>query len=292
MADFYIKKITASGTGKRDATVDFTRGLNIVCGISDTGKSCVLLCIDFIFGSTEPPFDKDLTGYSTVRMEIETSGGVVWFERELGRNIIKVDSTDENIASGRYGREYKKDSKNKAINEVLLRLIGIEGEHRILYSKDFVKKRLTWRTFSHMFIINEDDVHKKTPILLPSVDKNTTYFLSSLLFLLTGEDYADLDEREERRIRDTKKNELIRRINEELEGFSKKKTALTEKLSLCGDTDVTGQVHALIDELNAIKEQTERANERGRQLLGAIMEARQELTDCDFLLDRYQSFLG
>lgn len=289
MTDFYIKKITASGNGKRDASVEFTGGLNIICGISDTGKSCILLCVDFIFGSNDLPFDKDGTGYSIVKMEVETSGGTVLFERELGRNIITVESTDESIAPGKYDREYKKDSKNKAINEVLLRLIGIKEEHRILYSKDFVKKRLTWRTFSHMFIINEDDVHKKEPILLPSVDKNTTYFLSSLLFLMTGEDYDYLDEREERRIRDTKKNEIIRRINEELEGFSKKKATLTEKLSSCGNSDITGQVHALIDELNAVKEKTEQANERGRQLLGAIMDARQELTDCDFLLDRYHS---
>jgi hypothetical protein len=67
MVDFYIKRITATGKGKRNATVEFTKGLNIMCGISDTGKSCVLLCIDYIFGSNVLPFDKGSTGYSKVQ---------------------------------------------------------------------------------------------------------------------------------------------------------------------------------------------------------------------------------
>ena len=45
MAGFYIKRIIARSDLKEDAIVDFTSGLNIIQGRSDTGKSCVLKCI-------------------------------------------------------------------------------------------------------------------------------------------------------------------------------------------------------------------------------------------------------
>ena len=67
MANFYIKRVTALGKGKQDAVIELTAGLNIIHGLSDTGKSSVLLCIDFIFGGDEPPFDA-ITGYSKVRV--------------------------------------------------------------------------------------------------------------------------------------------------------------------------------------------------------------------------------
>jgi len=50
MAGFYIKRIIARSDLKEDAIVDFTSGLNIIQGRSDTGKSCVLKCMEFVFG--------------------------------------------------------------------------------------------------------------------------------------------------------------------------------------------------------------------------------------------------
>ena len=67
MPGFYIESITAHSVEKNDAFVSFGKGLNVIQGFSDTGKTCVLKCIDYIFGSTEIPFDKN-TGYNSVSM--------------------------------------------------------------------------------------------------------------------------------------------------------------------------------------------------------------------------------
>ena len=56
MAGFYIKKVIAKSAVKGDASVTFGKGLNIIQGRSDTGKTCVVNCIDFIFGSSTKPF--------------------------------------------------------------------------------------------------------------------------------------------------------------------------------------------------------------------------------------------
>ena len=45
MAGFYIKKVIARSDKKETAEVTFEKGLNIIQGRSDTGKSCVVKCI-------------------------------------------------------------------------------------------------------------------------------------------------------------------------------------------------------------------------------------------------------
>ena len=49
MAGFYIKKVIAKSAAKGDAYVTFGKGLTIIQGRSDSGKTCVANCIDFIF---------------------------------------------------------------------------------------------------------------------------------------------------------------------------------------------------------------------------------------------------
>lgn len=57
MAGFYIKKVIAKSATKGDASVSFGNGLTIIQGRSDSGKTCVANCIDFIFGgSVDKPF--------------------------------------------------------------------------------------------------------------------------------------------------------------------------------------------------------------------------------------------
>lgn len=61
---FYITNVTATGSGKTPATVTFNKGLNLICGVSDSGKTCILKCIQFAMGDSKKPFDKKKTGYT------------------------------------------------------------------------------------------------------------------------------------------------------------------------------------------------------------------------------------
>jgi hypothetical protein len=287
MINFYIKRITALGKDRKDAVIELTEGFNIICGLSDTGKSCVLLCIDFIFGGDEPPFDESNTGYDKVRVLIETPNGLITLERELGKNKIVVSSTDRNVTSGKYDCKYSARSNYPTISSLFLRLIGIEDEHNIIRNKDFVTDRLTWRTFLHTFLIKEERVYEKQSILLPERKEANTLLFSALIFLMTGQDFAGVDKREEKRIRDAKKNEIIRHINLELSELADRKKDLEARLSEYAGVAIGERVRAVIAEVSALKERIEAANERGKVLLGKMMEVRAEQTDCDILAGRY-----
>ena len=86
MAGFYIKKVIAKSIAKGDASITFGKGLTIIQGRSDSGKTCVANCIDFIFGgSVDKPF-KETAGYNGVTMIVasnDTDGEVV-FHRTVG----------------------------------------------------------------------------------------------------------------------------------------------------------------------------------------------------------------
>lgn len=85
------------------SSLDFIDGLNIVCGPSNTGKSYILQCIDFMFGAGTKPFDES-TGFDTVKMVVETKDGyTVSLERQLGKNVTRVVSTVPGLDSGKYG---------------------------------------------------------------------------------------------------------------------------------------------------------------------------------------------
>ena len=96
---FFIEKIVASGAGKKESTIVFKPGANIIYGPSNTGKTYIVKCIDFLFGSDADPFDSS-SGYDSISIYLKTRGGQVVMHRKLGSNKIDVSSTDPSISNG------------------------------------------------------------------------------------------------------------------------------------------------------------------------------------------------
>ena len=147
MGKFYITKVVAKGSGKTDSVIDLRPGLNIIRGRSNTGKTCIIKCIDFCFGSKAKPFDESL-GYDTIEISLHTGKGDITITRALGKNQVDVVTDVPGFESGKYDLKHtnKKDPL-PILSDLLLDSIGIEGEHFVIKNKNFEKKRLTWRTF-------------------------------------------------------------------------------------------------------------------------------------------------
>ena len=56
MRRFYISRIDASGEQVEYSSVLFEDGVNFIVGPSNTGKSYLIGCIDFMLGGKEVPF--------------------------------------------------------------------------------------------------------------------------------------------------------------------------------------------------------------------------------------------
>lgn len=204
MAGFYIKKVIANSAEKGDASVTFGTGLNIIQGRSDSGKTCVANCIDFIYGgSMSKPF-KDSAKYDGVTMIVASNDkpGEITLRRTVGKNQVDVTSTISGIDSGTYDINYKKNAKNPPLNDVWLRLIGIEPEVMIVTNARFETKRLTWKNLLRVFYLDEGRVDDIDSIVEPSHRyMENTLFLSALLYLITGRTFTETDAQEKKEIK-------------------------------------------------------------------------------------------
>lgn len=288
MSKFFIEKVIASGSGKEDAIVTFNSKLNIIQGRSDTGKTCILKCIDYIFGSSELPFDLS-TRYSHVSMIVVTEQGPITFNRDIGKNKIEVFSLDEHIESGTYYLEYKKDKERLVMNDLCLKLIGINEEHKIVSNINFEKKRLTWKTILKILYVNEEDIARSVSIVEPVQYVEKTLFLSALLFLISGRDFSETDAKAKKEIRSAQKKAVESYLNIEIKNASERKNHLNNNLMNLDNVDIEGTVDNIIKELEKTEATINQAVNDSKELLSQIMISEEKSAECDVLQSRYQS---
>ena len=70
-----LRHLCFTGPDRSPAVLTFERGLNVLYGASDTGKSFVLEAIDFMLGGSKPLKDiKERVGYDQIFLGIEATG--------------------------------------------------------------------------------------------------------------------------------------------------------------------------------------------------------------------------
>ena len=242
MSRFHITQIAASGDKVEYSTIPFEDGVNFIVGPSNTGKSYVIGCIDFMFGAKEVPFSKDDTGYDTISMTMKSDDGYTFTATrkieegstgEKGSNTVTVSTDLPDVK----GTEFKINTKE--YSDLLLRLIGIEERTRIISTQDPKDEDLTMRTLFHFFFINEDNIFAKPTAFDVPKHSKITASLTSLMYLITGDNLkrfmpeVSVDELEKRA---TQKTGVINYLNQKILDLSKQKEQLEE--SMAGDEDV------------------------------------------------------
>ena len=199
---FYIKKIVISSLNKDDvkvvSTVNLKAGLNIIHGPSNTGKTLILDCIDFMLGGEAKRLDKKELGIRTISMSLDADGAEINMTRELGTNDVTVLSEYTPVDSGTYTTGSRTKEK-EALNALWLRLMGIDGDVKIIAQiLDAVQHQLTVRTFYHSFIISEARIIGENSILKSSQGFSNNIpvpTIMSLIYLATGKNYINPNEK-------------------------------------------------------------------------------------------------
>ena len=184
---YYIKKLTLISKDGTISDVDLKAGLNIIYGESNTGKSLIVDCLDYLYGAKEHRFDQKLN-LKQIGLTIDVDGKSVSLTREIDSNFIEVSSTCPYIESGKYNANNGK----KPIYIVWLRLMDIADEVRIIQTIAGKTQKLTFRTFCHLFLIDEDRAINKNSVLSTGTGKRKkvdTNVLSALLYLATSNNY-------------------------------------------------------------------------------------------------------
>jgi len=184
---FFIKWLRLTGPGVPVAEVEFTQGLNVIAGASDTGKTYIEECIDFVFGKgTVPrPIDK-AKSYDTVEICLHSnaSGEDLILHRPLAGDALRLKAPrvpDRTLGA-------KHDAKQKDnVSTFLLELSGFPAA-RIKTNQRGETRSFTFRDLSRLILIDEESVIKTDSPFLGGERIAVTGDMGVFRFLIGGVD--------------------------------------------------------------------------------------------------------
>lgn len=285
MSSFYFKEISAQGQGKRKAIINLINGVNIICGPSNTGKSHILDCIDYILGADNAPIQEE-SGYDLISATLVTDTNYeLIIDRAIGIGKTKatIYSDYPPIHNGSYS--YSKGE----MNQIFLFLIGIKEPHKIISTKKFKTTNLTWRNFWYVFCIDEEHIVKEDSILKGSPYPTLTSVFSSLRFLVTGcDEYQELP-KDDKDIQAAKKKAVISYINKKVADLSEQNADLNDSLLQMPATDIEKEIQDIVVNISDTERKIIKASDESRALFEGIYETNQQLEEAVFLQERYKS---
>ena len=196
---FAIRRLALLGQGKAPAEVMFARGLNVVAGPSDTGKSFIAKCLDYVLGSRDPLKEiPQADGYSSVVLEIEANSDqrVYSLERSVrgGEILCKTDGKPDRVLAAKH-----QGGKEDTVSQFLLDLSGL-GTKKVRTNDRGTTRPLSFRDIARLIIIDEETViTEDSPVLSGQVIHKT---VESGVFrlLLTGTDDSSIIAKEDPKV--------------------------------------------------------------------------------------------
>lgn len=290
MQSFMIEKLRVSGTGKIDGVINFTDGLNIIQGRSNTGKTWILKCIYYLFSSDTRPYSP-LTGYTDIEGVFLTKRyGKITMTRKLDEERVTVVAESEEIEDGEYNTNYKKNSIHY-LNDLWLRIIGLDETIEVPKTARYARERMSWTNIASVFIADEDEIDKSESIILKD-QKYDTPLIASLYFLLTGDYKKGVPEIDKPEIATEKKKAVVNYIEEQVAALSEKRVSYITKLEELDGLNIEKEMQDLTEHIQEVQQEIKDLIEENTAIVRQMAEYQQEDANCRVLLDRYESLIS
>lgn len=184
---FQIRRLTLAGRGVPNAEVQFREGLNVVSGPSDTGKTFIVQCIDYMLGGKDVPESiPEAAQYETVRLSLSVSADdeEVVLERSIRGGNFKLASpgkAEQHLLA-------KHSAANKdSVSQYLLGLAGL-AEKKIRTNKQGKTREVSFRDLARLVLVDEETVISKTSPIFSGQHLAGTAESAVFRLLLTGVD--------------------------------------------------------------------------------------------------------
>lgn len=246
-----INRLLLIGTSVKNAEIKFNKGINIISGASDTGKTYIYQCINYVLGSNRKPKDIiEARKYNNFVLEVTINDNIFTLVRDKDSNNVQLykncfELIDKNeVINLKIGTK-EKDKEN--INEWLIKKI-LGSEVKILMKKSKTRN-LTFRDLMHFCCSSEDKIISETSPFFTEEYVNKTLYKSIFKYLISGEDDSNIRSIEEKRIKvnkDVLLSILDNQIFEVKQEIQRLKVAINNKRK--GNDDL-GKLNQKIDAL-------------------------------------------
>jgi len=242
---FALRRLALIGPGKAPAEVTFTRGLNVIAGPSDSGKSFIAQCLDYALGGGAAPKEiPEAEGYSAVVLEIEANsdGRVYSLERSLRGGDIRCKTDgqpDSELAAKHQG-----GNKN-TVSQFLLDLSGL-GTKKVRTNEQGKTRPLSFRDIVRLVIIDEETVIKEDSPVLSGQFTSKTVESGVFRLLLTGTDDSSIIAKEDRKVAKGRQAGKVELLEGLLKATRERLAELGEVSTLAEERDRLTRIEASI----------------------------------------------
>lgn len=190
MSDSYLqlRRITFKGP-KGDSSLEFTSGVNVVCGASDTGKSFLAESIDYMLGGSELREIPERVKYAEVELDLVISDGESCRLRRAtsGGNFTLID-VDAPRSAGIVLKQAHVPGKTDNLSGFLLEKIGLFGKRILKNGTKATTRSLSFRDLARLVIVQEEEIQRRGSPFWSGQYTRKTSELATVKLLLSGID--------------------------------------------------------------------------------------------------------
>lgn len=292
---FCLRHLVFLGPRKAPAAVEFGRGLNVVYGASDTGKSFLVETIDFMLGGKPPLRDiPERVGYDRVLLGIEAYEGATYtiFRSIDGGRFrlydgLHVEEPPPEVVGRTLGEQHS-DRNAENLSSVLLELVGLAGR-RVRRNKSGDTNSLSFRNLARLAIVTETEITGERSPLSDGNPINDTPNLATFKLLLTGVDDSALvaaaprsPEEQAKAAKAELLDQLLAEQRERLKELTRSPNELKDQLGR-----IETSLESRTQQLAATEEEFRRLSTRRRDLRQKLEEGRDRSSEVTSLLERF-----
>jgi len=299
---FKLIRLSLTGPGLKEATILFVEGLNVIYGPSDTGKTFIVQCIDFIFGRKKAPKAiPEAKGYDSISLVISPwdSPGELKLTRSLkgGALTLSAEGHPPRKLSGKHNA-----NSVDCVSRFLLDLTGLNGK-RVRKNRDGATDSLSFRDLTKLVIVDEEKVIGQISPYLSGQNVSATKERSVFRLFLTGVDDSPITAIEATKIskaRKEAKGEIIQQLlDESSKELDEIGLQLDESAIRQANEDISTELEKVNEEISAEQNAIGVFERQRRSLWENHKRAQSQLVDLSelhtrfgLLSDQYQSDLA
>lgn len=234
---FKILKMVLTGVDKKDAVITFQDGLNVISGASNTGKTFIFQCINFLFGGTDKPKPiKESKGYDELYLEIESyDNKLITIRRNISDKKMFLYRCSFNninkVAPQKIENQHSKDTPEN-ISTILLNLCNCTYKN-VVKNKKMETESFSYRYFAHFTMLSEKKIiSEDSPIYDDAGNRTKTKNINAFQTVLTGIDNVICEKTKKDETSKVKVQGKLELINEMI---INSKTELTSLQEIIGD---------------------------------------------------------
>jgi hypothetical protein len=290
-----LRELRVTGTGKQNAVIRFAPGGNIIAGVSNSGKSYMLRCMDFVLGADEmtKKIDED-AGYESVYLEfVNDKGKPLTLVRHLtGGDVTVHYSTIDAIQGDGTVVAWRRQGKSTSpdVSSIFLPFAGMK-EARLRANSKGTTNRLTVRTLLPAFLVDETSIIAERSPIYGSSGYDQTSRKRMLSYLLTGTDDEAIASVEQSDIARAETNAKLTLISELLKPIEQR-IQVGSSLRDSDHQSTIGRADEAIERLSSSlaedREERARLQRERSDALTAFQSAESQIIAIDELLARYQ----